>query len=250
MAKIGIIGGSGLDDPELIENPKIEEVETIYGSPSAPLVCGKIHGRETVILARHGRRHQFSPTEVNNRANIAALAEVGVTHILATTACGSLRADIDRGHLVILDQFLDFTRFRKNTFFDSFAEGTHHTPMAYPFSEDLREQIRASASDLGLVAHPKGCVVTVEGPRFSTVAESKMFRLWGADVINMSTAPEVMLANEKQIPYAAVAMSTDYDCWKEDEPPVTWEEILRVFNDNANNVKKLLLRCIESFSEK
>jgi 5'-methylthioadenosine phosphorylase len=177
-----------------------------------------------------------------------ALKQVGVTHIIATTACGSLRAEIDRGHLIILDQFIDFTRFRKNTFFDSFEKGIHHTVMANPFDESLRHTLLEVGQTLGLIVHPNGCVVTIEGPRFSTVAESNMFRLWGADVINMSTAPEAMLAKEAEIPYAAVAMSTDYDCWKIDEVPVTWEEILEVFQKNADNVKQLLVKVIEKFN--
>jgi 5'-methylthioadenosine phosphorylase len=246
--KIGIIGGSGLDDPDILKAPETVEIETEYGRPSSNLLCGRIGGVETVILARHGRNHQYSPTQVNNRANITALKEAGVSHIIATTACGSLRAEIDRGHLVILDQFIDFTRFRKNTFHDSFEDGIHHTAMAHPFDAGLRSRLFDQAEALGLAVHGSGCVVTIEGPRFSTVAESKMFRLWGADVINMSTAPEAMLANEAGIPYAAVAMSTDYDCWKEDEEPVTWDEILAVFNKNADNVKKLIVNVIKSFS--
>lgn len=247
MVKIGIIGGSGLDNPEILQDPQTIEVETEYGTPSSSLLVGRIGGIETVIMARHGRQHQFSPTEINNRANIAALQQAGVTHILATTACGSLRQEIDRGHLVVLDQFIDFTRFRRNTFFDSFAAGPRHTAMAHPFSEELRGRLFETAQGLGLAVHPRGCVITIEGPRFSTVAESKMFRLWGADVINMSTAPEAMLANEAGIPYAAVAMSTDYDCWKEDEKPVTWDEILEVFHKNADNVTRLLVRVIKGF---
>ena len=247
MVKIGIIGGSGLDNPDIMKEPQTIEVETEYGNPSSSLMLGTIGGVETVILARHGREHQFSPTEINNRANIAALREAGVTHIIATTACGSLRQEIDRGHLVVLDQFIDFTRFRKNTFFDSFKSGPHHTAMARPFAEELRSKLIAVAQDLELIVHPRGCVITIEGPRFSTIAESKMFRTWGADVINMSTAPEAMLANEAGIPYAAVAMSTDYDCWKEDEAPVTWDEILAVFHKNADNVTRLLVKVIESF---
>jgi len=243
--KIGIIGGSGLDDPDILKEPDTLRIETEYGAPSSSLRCGKIGGVETVILARHGRKHQYSPTQVNNRANITALKECGVTHILATTACGSLREEIDRGHLVVLDQFIDFTRFRKNTFHDSFENGPAHTAMAHPFDTDLRKRLIETSESLDLKVHPSGCVVTIEGPRFSTVAESKMFRLWGADVINMSTAPEAMLANEAGIPYAAVAMSTDYDCWKEGEEPVTWDEILAVFNSNANNVKSLLVKIIE-----
>ena len=241
MVKIGIIGGSGLDDPDILLEPQIIEVDTEYGKPSSSLMTGKVGGVETVLLARHGRRHQYNPTQVNNRANIMALKKMGVSHIIATTACGSLRTEIDRGHLVILDQFIDFTRFRKNTFFDSFENNVCHTAMAHPFDDDLRRLLFETGQELGLTLHPNGCVVTIEGPRFSTVAESKMFRLWGADVINMSTAPEAMLAKEAEIPYAAVAMSTDYDCWKVDEAPVTWDEILAVFRQNADNVKQLIV---------
>lgn len=244
MTLVGIIGGSGLDDPDILKNPKELEVDTPYGPPSSTLLSGQIKGRETLLLARHGRKHQYSPTQVNNQANIYALKVAGASQILATTACGSLRRHIGRGHFVVLDQFIDFTRFRKNTFAESFEGGAIHTAMAHPFNQDLRETLFGTATKLGLDVHESGCVVTIEGPRFSTVAESKMFRMWGADVINMSTAPEAMLANEAGIPYAAVAMSTDYDCWKEDEPPVTWDEILTVFNQNAENMKTLLVETI------
>ena len=250
MLKIGIIGGSGLDNPDILKNSNEIEISTEYGNPSSSLMSGKINDVETIILARHGKNHQYSPTQVNNRANIKALQQAGVTHIIATTACGSLRQKIDRGHLVILDQFIDFTRFRKNTFVDSFENGAVHTAMAHPFDDNLRKKLYETARQLDLNVHDKGCVVTIEGPRFSTVAESKMFRIWGADVINMSTAPEAMLANEAGIPYAAVAMSTDYDCWKEDEAPVTWDEILAVFNHNADNVKQLLVKVIEELKGK
>jgi len=249
MLKIGIIGGSGLDDPDILKNPDDLEMTTEYGNPSSCLLSGKIKGVETVILARHGRKHQYSPTQVNNRANIKALQQTGVTHIITTTACGSLRQEIDRGHLVILDQFIDFTRFRKNTFAESFENGLVHPVMAHPFDEALRKKLYRTAKKLDLNVHGKGCVITIEGPRFSTVAESKMFRMWGADVINMSTAPEAMLANEVGIPYATVAMSTDYDCWNGDEVPVTWEEILAVFKQNADNVKQLLVAVIEELKE-
>ncbi|RLC24467.1 MAG: S-methyl-5'-thioadenosine phosphorylase [Deltaproteobacteria bacterium] len=249
MLKIGIIGGSGLDDPDILKNPIELEVSTEYGNPSSHLLSGKINDVETVILARHGRNHQYSPSQVNNRANIKALQKTGVTHIIATTACGSLRQKIDRGDLVVLDQFIDFTRFRKNTFADSFENGAVHTAMAHPFDDNLRKKLYETAVKLDLNVHDKGCVVTIEGPRFSTVAESKMFRILGADVINMSTAPEAMLANEAGVPYAAVAMSTDYDCWKEDEEPVTWDEILAVFNQNSDNVKKLLIKVIQDLKE-
>ncbi len=244
MRRIGIIGGSGLDDPDILEHCERLEVDTPYGPPSSDIMSGLINETQVMILARHGRRHQYSPTQVNNRANIYALKQAGASHIIATTACGSLRQKIGRGHFVILDQFIDFTRFRKNTFSDSFEQGPVHTGMAHPFDESLRNVLYRSATDLGLNAHEKGCVVTIEGPRFSTVAESNMFRLWGADVINMSTAPEAMLANEAELPYAAVAMATDYDCWKQDEAPVTWDEILSVFNKNADNVKQLFIKAV------
>ncbi len=244
MVKVGIIGGSGLDDPNIIGNAEEITVETPYGSPSSALTAGKIGGVDVVIMARHGKGHRLSPTQVNYRANIHALKEAGVTHILATTACGSLREEIDRGHFVILDQFIDFTKHRITTFHESFENGAVHTGMAEPFDGELREKLFSTAKELGFPVHEKGTVVTIEGPRFSSKAESKMFRLWGADVINMSVAPEAILANEIGIPYAAIAMSTDYDCWKEDEEPVSWDEILAVFNSNADSVKKILINVV------
>ncbi len=246
MAKIGIIGGSGLDNPDILKDVKEIKVKTPYGNPTSNLKIGKIHDVEVVLIARHGREHTIPPTQVNYRANIQALKDQGCTHILATTACGSLREKIDRGDLVILDQFIDFTRLRKISFFEEFAPGDmKHTPMADPYSEELRNLLIETAKELNLKHHEKGTVVTIEGPRFSTRAESNMFRIWGADVINMSIAPETALANEAGIPYAAVAMSTDYDCWKVDEAPVTWEEILEVFGKNVNNVIALLTNTIK-----
>jgi len=244
MLKIGIIGGSGLEDPKLLNNIKEIEVATPYGNPTSVLTHGIINGKEVVLISRHGKQHQYSPTEVNYRANMFALKEAGVTHILATTACGSLKEEIGRGHFVVLDQFIDFTKHRINSYADSFAKGIVHTPMATPFDDTLRELFFQSATSLDFPVHQNGTVVTIEGPRFSTKAESKMFRLWGADVINMSIATEAALANELNIPYAAIAMSTDYDCWKDDEAPVSWEEILKVFHQNADNVKKVLVDVI------
>ncbi|MBW2980117.1 MTAP family purine nucleoside phosphorylase, partial [Candidatus Woesearchaeota archaeon] len=187
----------------------------------------------------------------NFRANVKALKEAGCTHILATTAVGSLRTEIGRGDLVILDQFIDFTRHRKVTFHEKFEPHKPvHTPMAEPFNDELRKALIETCKELKLKHHKKGTVVTIEGPRFSTKAESNMFRIWGADVINMSVAPECALANEAGIPYAAVAMSTDYDCWKEDEEPVTWEAILKIFKQNADNVTNLLISTIPKIAQK
>lgn len=244
MVKAGIIGGSGLDDPEILQDATEINVDTPYGTPSSTLTSGKIGGVDVVILARHGKKHQFSPTQVNYRANIHALKNQGVTHIIATTACGSLKEEIGRGDFVIIDQFIDFTRHRKITFYESFENGIVHTPMAEPFDADLRKVLYETSQELGLTVHVKGTVITIEGPRFSTKAESKMFRMWGADVINMSIAPEAILANEAKIPYSAIAMATDYDCWKEDEVLVSWEEVLKVFENNAEKVKNLLINVI------
>lgn len=248
MVKVGIIGGSGLDDPKILRGSKEIIVDTPYGRPSSALTVGKIRGTDIVVLARHGKNHQFSPTEVNYRANIHALKDQDVTHIIATTACGSLCEDIGRGDLVIIDQFIDFTRHRKITFHESFKDGLFHAPMADPFDPVLRRALYETSKELGLKTHNGGTMITIEGPRFSTRAESRMFRLWGADVINMSVAPEAILANEAGIPYAIVAMSTDYDCWKEGEELVSWEEILKVFDRNAESVKQLLQDVIPKIS--
>jgi len=248
MVKIGIIGGSGLDNPDILEDVKELHISTPYGEPSSSLKTGKIKGIDVVILARHNRGHSITPTKINNRANIHALKEAGCTHILATTACGSLKEDIGRGDFVVLDQFIDFTRHRVVTFHETFpgggGENAKHISMPEPFSKELRQALIDSAKELGIKHHEKGTVITIEGPRFSTKAESHMFRAWGADVINMSVAPECALANEAGIPYAAVAMSTDYDSWAENEKSVTWEEILQIFGQNVEKVTKLLVNTI------
>ena len=245
MTKIAIIGGSGLENPEILKNPESISVKTPYGDPSSDFICGTIGQVEVVLLSRHGRDHTIPPTQVNNRANLFAIKQLECTHILATTACGSLRENIGRGDLVIPDQFIDFTRYRETTFFKEFQPNEmKHTPMADPFDKHLREKLITAGCELGLNIHQNGCIITIEGPRFSTRAESRMFRIWGGDMINMSTAPECTLANELGIPYAAVAMSTDYDSWKQDEKPVCWEEILEVFGKNVHNVIDILLKVI------
>lgn len=249
MIKIGIIGGSGLENPDILKSPEEKHIDTPYGRPSSPLLCGTLNNTEVVILSRHAKEHTIPPSQVNNRANIYALKNTGCTDILSTTACGSLREEIHRGDIVIPDQFIDFTRHRKTTFFEEFEPGKmKHTAMADPFDNNLRSLLIAAAGNLGLRIHKTGTVITIEGPRFSTRAESKMFRLWGADIVNMSVAPEVILANELGIPYAVVAMSTDYDSWKSDEKPVTWEEVLKVFKENVDNVLRLLQTAIRLIS--
>ena len=244
MTKIGIIGGSGLDDPDILKDATEIAVNTTQGSLSSALTVGQIDGVDVVLLSRHGKQHQLSPTQVDYGANIQALMSQEVTHILATTACGSLREEIGRGDFVILDQFIDFTRHRETTTHHSFENGAVHTAMADPFDEAMRQVLYETSVDLGFRVHRCGTVVTIEGPRFSTRAESRMFRSWGADVINMSIASEAIHANEAGIPYAAVAMSTDYDSWKEDEAPVSWDEILEVFDRNADRVLQLIINVV------
>lgn len=171
MIKIGIIGGSGLDNPNILKDDKDISFDTPYRPTSSHLKQGTIHNIPVILLARHGRNHSIPPTQVNNRANIWALKELGCTHILATTACGSLRKDIKRGDLVILDQFIDFTRHRKVSFFEEFKDGKiSHTPMATPFSSILREKLILTCQELNLSHHTTGTVITIEGPRFSTKA--------------------------------------------------------------------------------
>jgi len=240
--KIGIIGGSGLEEPGILKDAKEIYVSTKFGSPSSALTTGKVQGVDVAVLSRHGKKHTISPTNVNYRANIWALKEQGCTHIIATTACGSLREEIKPSHLVFCDQFIDRTTKRAGTFYDS--DKVCHIPMADPFCRKLRNLLTQTSGEIGLEHHRKGTVLTIEGPRFSTKAESHMFRQWNADVINMSTVPEAVLAREAGICYAIVAMSTDYDCFMEDRQPVTIDEVLKVMKQNAENVKKLLIAAI------
>jgi 5'-methylthioadenosine phosphorylase len=246
--KIGIIGGSGLEDSDILTDYQEKEVDTPFGKPSSKLITGKLFGIDVIIISRHGKKHEIPPSQINNRANIFALKYEGCKYILATTAVGSLREEIKRGDFVIVDDFIDFTKQRSLTFYEKFEFGPIHTPMVDPFSEELRKKIMESCKELKIPYHKKGTIITIEGPRFSTRAESRMFRQFGADIINMSTSPEAILANEAEIPFAAIAAVTDYDCWKEGEETVTWEMIKEVMKNNTEGLKKVLLKVIESFS--
>ena len=244
--KIGIVGGSGLDDPDIIKDLKQENRATLYGETSVK--SGRLNGAEIVFVPRHGNHHQYSPTHVNYRANIQTLKDLGVSHIIATNACGSLKEEIKRGDFIIPNQFIDFTKHRINTFHDDFSQGMFHEVMADPFDKFLSDLLYTVASDLGFDVHKDKTLITIEGPRFSTRAESKMFIMWGADIINMTVATEAALAKEAGIPYAVIAMSTDYDCWKEDEEMPVWQDILAIFNKNVGNVKNILLETIRQLS--
>lgn len=244
--KVGIIGGSGLDDPNLLDFYEETELETPYGKPSDKITEGKINNVQVAILSRHGKDHSIMPTKVPFRANVWALKEIGCTHLVATTACGSLRSDYQPGQLVVLDQFIDFTKHRVLTFFE---DKVIHTAMADPFDEFLRQKIIVGLKDLNFAFHAQGTMITIEGPRFSCRAESLMFQSFGADVINMSTVPEVILAKELEIPYASIAMVTDYDSWKDDSEPVTWELIVKRMQENSQKVKDVLIALITDFGK-
>lgn len=242
MEKIGIIGGSGLDDPKIFKSSKYIEMETPYGDPSSSIKESKIKDQNIFIIARHGRDHSIAPSNVNYRANIWALKEIGCKYILASTAVGSLREEIKPGDIVIPNQFIDFTKKRESTFFDN--QEVIHTPMSDPFSNEIINIITEVVESLKIRFHKNKTVITIEGPRFSTKSESLMFRSWGADIINMSTCPEAALAKELDLHYASIAMATDYDCWKEDEEEVTWELVQKIMNENANNVLNIFEKVI------
>ena len=245
--KIGIIGGSGMEDPTFISDYSKEAVSTPYGDPSSELILGNIANTPVAILSRHGKSHSINPSNVNYQANIWSLKEKGCTHILATTACGSLRERIEPGHFIFPDQFIDRTTKRISTYFD--GSEVQHISMGNPFSAVLRNCLVQASDQLGFAYHDSGTVVTIEGPRFSTKAESIMFRSWGCDIINMSTVPEVVLARELKLEYQSIAMSTDYDCWHESEDEVTMEMIYAVMGENVENVKKLIEQVIPLINE-
>ena len=243
MEKIAIIGGSGFENPRFMTDTNEIIVETPYGDVNAK--TGYVESVHVVLISRHGKHHTLPPHKVNNRANIMAIKQLQCSAILATTACGSLRSEIERGHFVVPDQFIDFTKHRISTFYDTFeADNMKHTPMADPFNARLRNILIRAGEASEIPIHKKGTIITIEGPRFSTRAESRMFRLWGADIINMSTAPEACLAVEAGIPYAAIAMSTDYDCWNDSEEPVTGAEVLAVFKSNIRQMITLLQNAV------
>ena len=236
-----------MEDPAFISDSNSKDVSTPYGDPSSELILGTIADVPVVILSRHGPGHSINPTNVNYRANIRALMDEGCTHILAATACGSLRERIAPGHFVFPDQFIDRTTKRINTFFD--GSDVRHVSMGNPFSAGMRSCLVEACKSLGFEHHNGGTVVTIEGPRFSTKAESMMFRSWGCDIINMSTVPEIVLARELDLQYQSMAMSTDYDCWHESEEEVTMEKIYAVMEKNVNNVKKLIEQVIPLISK-
>lgn len=243
---IGIFGGSGLYDPKILEDVKEKEVKTPYGKPSDKIITGSIKGRDVAFLARHGKGHRINPTNIPVRANIWAFKKLGVTQIVSPSAVGSLREEIKPGDLVVTDQFIDRTTKRAQTFYDKEGQ-VCHISMADPMCEDLRKLIIDSAKGLRIKTHEKGTYVCIEGPRFSTRAESELFRSWGADVVGMTLVPECVLAREAEMCYANVAMSTDFDCWKEEAVDINM--VLETMKNNISKFKELLSDVVPKIPE-
>jgi len=246
---IGIIGGSGLGEAlaEKIQNAKEEIIDTPFGDPSAPILVGQLGDNTVAFLARHGKGHIYNPGVVPYAANIFALKKLGVTTVIAGTAVGSLRQDIQPGHLVLVDQFIDKTYRRKNSFFDNL--GAVHVEFAHPCCQRLREKLETCAEGITAVTHPDGTYVCMEGPQFSTRAESLMHRQWGADLVGMTAMPEAKLAREAQICYALVALASDYDCWKPHDPNADKQSLLAEIIGNLKHATDNAIELIEKTLE-
>lgn len=239
---IGIIGGSGLYSMPGFEATEEIEIETPFGSPSDKFVIGTLSGKRVAFLARHGRGHRITPTELNFRANIYAFKKLGVRFILSLSAVGSLKEEHAPGEFVIVDQFFDRTKGRTSTFF---GEGlVAHVSFAHPVSDELRGVVAKACEHAGVVAKNGGTYLCMEGPAFSTVAESNIYRSWGMDVIGMTNLQEAKLAREAEIAYTTVAMVTDYDCWHPDHDAVTITDIIRVLTQNAENAAKVVKEVV------
>jgi 5'-methylthioadenosine phosphorylase len=236
---IGIIGGTGLYDPELLKNVEEVTVDTPYGAPSDVITLGELAGRGVAFLPRHAKRHTIRPTDVNSRANIFALKKLGVQQILAPSAVGSLKEDYRPGDVVFVDQFIDRTTKREQSFYAE--KRVCHISVAEPMCPELRQTLIVIAKDLSISAKDTGTYICVEGPRFSTKAESKLFQSWGADVIGMTLVPECVLAREAELCYASIATVTDYDVWK--DQPVCADEVVRTMKRSVETVKSIILEA-------
>tara|TARA_R110002124_G_scaffold97733_6_gene242794 strand:- start:361 stop:1236 length:876 start_codon:yes stop_codon:yes gene_type:complete len=237
---LGIIGGSGLYELEGLANVRRERVETPWGEPSDALTFGELHGVPLVFLPRHGHGHRLPPSDIPYRANIAALKQAGCTDILSISACGSLREDLPPGHFVVVDQYVDRTEGRERSFFGPGCVA--HVPMAKPVCSRLSRLAAEAGTAAGIALTPRGTYLAMEGPQFSTRAESELYRQWGMDVIGMTNMPEARLAREAELPYASIAMVTDYDCWRDDSHSVDVALVLDVMRDNTVKAKRLLDR--------
>ena len=235
---IGVVGGSGLYAMSGFQKSREVAIKTPFGNPSDKIVIGKLNSVKMAFLPRHGRGHFILPSEINYRANIWALKKLGAEYIIASAACGSLREDIHPGDIVIIDQFINRTRLRKDTFMGDGIVG--HLVFADPICKSLADVLYEASVELGIRTHRKGAYVCIEGPSFSSRAESKAYQKWGADVVGMTNLTEAKLAREAEICYASIALCTDYDCWRESCESVTIEEVLKVMNKNIENCQKII----------
>jgi len=244
---LGVIGGSGLYSMPDLLNTNQFDLDTPYGKPSAPIVVGELEGQRVAFLARHGIGHHIIPGEVNYRANIYALKSLGIQRIISISACGSLREDFSPGEIIIPDQVFDLTRHRTQSFF---GDGlVAHVSVADPFCADLSDHLEKATSAAGGVVHRGGNIITIEGPRFSTRAESNVFRTWGMSIIGMTTSPEVFLAREAEMCYAVMAHVTDYDVWHISEDPVTVDKVIEVLHKNSQLAQSAVRNLVKNLPE-
>lgn len=249
MGKIGIIGGSGLYKIEGIKDIKQVEIETPFGEPSDKFTVGNIEGKEVVFLPRHGIGHCISPSEINYRANIFGMKKLGVERIISVTACGSLKEQIKPLDFVVVDQFVDRTNHARNmTFFEKGIVA--HIVFAHPICEELSQVVYEAGKALKLNMHKGGTYINMEGPAFSTLAESNLYRSWGIEVIGMTNMPEAKLAREAEICYSTLACVTDYDCWHPQQESVTIDMVIQNLSKNIENAKKIISETIRKLSEK
>jgi len=245
MNKLGIIGGSGLYSMEGLEDSKWIKINTPWGNPSDEILQAKLNGKEICFLPRHARGHKINPSNINFRANIDALKQLGVTDIISMSAVGSLKENLEPGKFVIVDQFIDRTFARVKTFFDK--EIVAHVSMAKPTSPGLMKTCETVLQKLNIPFQKGGTYLVMEGPQFSSLAESNLYRSWGADVIGMTNMPEAKLAREAEIRYATVAMVTDFDCWHPDHEDVSVEQVVKTLLGNAEKAKKVVAELLLSF---
>jgi 5'-methylthioadenosine phosphorylase len=242
LAVIGVIGGSGLYDIEGLTNRAWRRIESPWGDASDEVLCGALDGVDCVFLPRHGRGHKLSPTHLNYRANIDVLKRAGVTHVISLSAVGSLQAQLPPGDFVVVDQFIDRSFAREKSFF---GEGcVAHVSMAHPVCGTLGDVLEQSAQAIGVTVHRGGTYLVMEGPQFSTKAESELYRSWGCAVIGMTNMPEAKLAREAELHYATVAMVTDFDCWHEGHDYVTVDAVVRVMQQNADHARALVRHAV------
>ena len=242
--KIGIIGGSGLYNLKELEKVDKVQLDTPFGEPSSDFLTGEVHNIPVIFIPRHGLGHVLLPTEIPFRANIWGLKKLGVTHLISVGAVGSLKEEIIPGHMVFPDQFIDLTRHRTSTFFGNGVVG--HVQFGDPVCPKLSEKLVEAAQTVGATIHLGGTYICMEGPAFSSRAESLLYRSWGADVIGMTNAQEAKLAREAEMAFASIALATDYDCWHVSESEVNVEDIIKVMHENVETARRIIVETLRN----